>query len=153
MKIYLLLLLSIFTLSAHSQGLFEEKYDDCSSIKPCRYCGDTLPRPPINFREKIAQKIETRPSGYSWIKPGKLLYEILIDSTGHSCIVSIDDQLLCYEMKQDILEVINDMFRWKPAVLFGRPINATMVLQFDFGKTTYRMRFLERNEVPIKKEE
>lgn len=152
MKIYLVLILSLYAVFARSQGLFEEKYDECSIIKPCRFCGDTLPQPPYNFNRLIIDRIHNTPWGYN-LRTGKLLFEILIDSTGQACVVSIDDQVYCADMKKDILIAINEMHNWKPAILFGHPINATMVLQFDFVNAKYNFHFLDRKDVPIKKGE
>lgn len=151
MKIYLVILFCLATFAAPAQGYFEEKYDECTEIKRCQYCGDTLPQPPFNFEDKIIRKIATNPWGYHSVRPGKLSVELLIDSTGHPCIVSIDDQLFSYEMKNDVIEAINDMALWKPARLGGKPINAAVVVQFVVGERTYNFRLLNRKEVPIKK--
>jgi hypothetical protein len=152
MKIYLLLLLSLCAQSVRSQGLFEEKYDECVAIPRCLYCGDPLPEPPYNFRRLIIDKIHSSPMGYNF-RDGKLMFEILVDSTGHPCVASIDDQVYCADMKKDILMILNDMRNWKPAKVNGHRINSTMILQFDFLSYKYTFHFLKRDEAPKKRQE
>lgn len=146
-----MLLLSFCALSVRSQGLFEEKYDACLDAKPCLYCGDTLPQLPYFFRETLRRKIEGAPHGYD-LRDGKILYEILIDSTGHPCVISIDDHVFCWNMKNDILVATNDMRKWTPAVLNGHRINATIVMQFDFLHSKYTYHIVKLKDLELKKE-
>ncbi len=128
---YLCLLFILFAINANAQPLFKEKYKDCTLEKPCYYCGDAIASYKKGLSERLQRSINN--GQHKWVGTnGNMYFEIEVDSTGHSCVRSIKDEIPMWDVKNVLTTSINNLYDWQPAILDGHPINSTLILRIHF---------------------
>jgi hypothetical protein len=63
---------------------------------------------------------------------GTMYFEVEVDSTGHSCVRSIKDEIPMPDVRNTLRMSINQLYDWQPAILNGRPINSTVIIKTHF---------------------
>lgn len=136
MKLIKLLVLIVGALlagpSVSAQGLFEEKYKACMLDTACVYCGDSMAYYPENLTHWVVNKIEHSVNNSMYeMRSFDVLYEVLVDSTGKSCVVSVRSMGASYSwlLKEDIRKWLTGLAGWHPAIKGGRPINSTLIIE------------------------
>ncbi len=147
MKKYITLIsLLVIVVTTHAQGLLEEKYDDCNSKDTCLYCGDKK----AHFHQKLTDyfkwQIEHAVHGYD-MKSGDIFYEVVIDTNGHSCVLSVKNRGNNWDMKNDIRSWINQMEGWVPAQKNGNKIASTVLLDFQFRVNWMSVHYVQPEDV------
>jgi len=146
MKLYLPILFTLLSFGAKAQGLFEEKFKHCDVADTCLYCGDKTAHYGKDMTKFFIWKIEHAGHGYN-SRSGNAFFEILVDSTGHSCLISEHNRYLDYYFINDMhMWIDNDMPDWVPATRNGHPINSTVILNFEM-----RVNWLGVNLVSLEK--
>lgn len=128
---YFYLLLILFAVSAKGQVLFKEKYTECISGKPCYYCGDSV----AFYKKMINKRLQYALDNgrQKWMgTSGHMYFEIEVDSTGHSCVTSIRDDVRMSDLKNTMRMCINGLYDWQPAILNGHAINSTQIIDLYF---------------------
>jgi len=138
---YLCLLFSLFTADAKAQVLFSEKYRDCIT-KPCYYCGDTVARYKKRINERLQYSMDH--GLQKWVGTvGHMRFELEVDSSGHSCVKSIGDEVRMSDVKNTLRMCINGLYDWQPAILNGRPINSTLIIDIHFLGNVANISFVK----------
>lgn len=122
----MLFLLAILNLSIYSeaQNLFPYKLNNCVTASFCLDCGDV----PANidqtkFGELLADL--NKSNDYSRIS-GKVMFQVLIDSTGKGCVLSHTD-VSNNRITQDIVNHLNDFNGWIPAKEGNKTVGRTSI--------------------------
>jgi len=138
-KFITLILTLLLTLTVvKGQNLFPEKFNDCALTQFCLDCGDTkgVYNGDLNaffankFQVKNLKKIE-----------GSVFVQILIDTTGRQCVISIGNKATGNISKLDLRNTINEMIGWKPAITDGKPENVSITLRFDFSNQNFKVSY------------
>ena len=133
-----------FTVKA--QVPFNDKYKDCATVDPCLYCGDTPARYKSDLVERIQRNLDRGAS--RWMSTsGRMFFEILVDSTGHSCVLSIKDETHVADVKDNIRRCINNLWDWAPAQLNHRAVNSTVILESYFIGGAARVGLVKLEEL------
>ena len=143
---YLCLLLSAFTLHANAQVLFGEKYKDCNNDKPCYYCGDSV----AHYKKRINERLQYGLDHglQKWVgTSGHMYFEIEVDSTGHSCVKSIKDDVHMSDLKNTQRVCINGLYDWQAAILNGRAINSTLIIDLHFLGNRASINFVKPGDL------
>jgi hypothetical protein len=74
---------------------------------------------------------------------GRIFFEILVDSTGHSCVHSIKDETHMADIKDNVRRCINNLWDWNPAETDHHPINSTVILELHFIGNVAQIRFVK----------
>ncbi len=149
------LLATIICVCGHAslaQGLFSEKFKECAVTTPCFYCGDT----PAHYSKPIVSyiigKINSSVNNSNYIlKNFDVQYEMLIDSSGHTCVTSIQSLGFgfSWQIKDDIRKWLTNMPDWQPAKKDGKSINSSVILKLKFVANMMQGKFVEP---PVKKD-
>jgi len=129
--------------SVSAQGLFEEKYKACMVDTACIYCGDSMAWYPENLTHWVVNKIEHSVNNSMYeIRSFDVLYEVLVDSTGRSCVVSIRSVGASYSwlLKEDIRKWLTGLAGWHPATKNGVAINSTLIIEASFRSNFFGMK-------------
>lgn len=130
--------------------IFEEEFKDCKDPQRCLYCGDTIAMPTTSLTKYFKRKIEHAPYGYD-AKYGKINFELYVDSTGHPCVISIEDRGLNWQLKNDFRVWLGEMKEWRPAIRNGRPINSNIILQADTHREWFSVGLISPAKVRVAK--
>ncbi len=143
---YLCLFLCLSAVNAKAQALFNEKYKDCNSVKPCYYCGDSM----AHYKKRIHERLQYAMDHglQKWVgTSGHKYFEIEVDSTGHSCVKSIKDEVHMSDVKNTERMCINGLYDWQPAISDGRPINSTLIIDLHFLNNYANVSFVKPIEL------
>lgn len=136
----------LYAFTAQAQLPFEKQYRDCISDSACYYCGDV----PARYKKNIAEKLQWSldHGTVKWIgTSGLMLFEVQVDSTGHSCVRSIKDQVHMSDLKDNIRRYINNMWDWTPAQSNGHPIGSTVLIELHFVGNEALVRFIKPKDI------
>ena len=127
----LCVLFILFSTGVNAQYLFNEKYKDCISDTPCYYCGDAPARYKRDIRQRLQHGLDH--GLQKWVGTvGHMRFEVEVDSTGHSCVKSIGDEVRMSDVKNTLRMTINGLYDWQPALLNGHIINSTVIIDLHF---------------------
>ncbi len=118
------------------QNLFPEKFNDCHLSTFCLDCGETKGFYNGDLFPFFTEKFE--PEKIKGVS-GTILVQILIDSTGKQCVISLGNKASGKISKLDLRNTINSMTGWIPAVSGGKPTNVSITLRFDFDNGKFRV--------------
>lgn len=130
------LLLTLTTIRA--QNLFPEKFNACTLTQFCLDCGDTKGTYSGDLNTYFAEKLQGKK-----IKniEGSIFVQLLIDTTGKHCVISIGNKATGKVSKLDLRNTINAMTGWKPAISKGKPENVSITIRFDFVNQNLRVSY------------
>jgi len=120
------------------QHLFPEKFNDCALSTFCLDCGDVKGAYSNDLQAFFAEKFETKN-----IKniEGVVFVQVLIDTSGKQCVMSIGDKASGKTSRLDLRNIINTMTGWKPAIAAGRPESVSITLKFLFNRGEFRVSY------------
>jgi hypothetical protein len=154
-RILLLLFLLPLSLaqSAIAQGVFVEKFDDCSNGVTCFYCGDTMAHYSKNLTEYIGWNFNHSCFQLE-MKNFDVKYEVFVDSTGRTCVVSdnFNGASMSWLLKDDVRKWLTNMPDWKPAIKNGIPINSSIIVEAFFQNNFIRAKYA-KPPIPKSKKE
>ena len=143
---YVCILLCLFTISAKAQVQFNEKYTDCINDKPCYYCGDSV----AHYKKRLNERLQySMDHGIQkWVgTSGHMYFEIEVDSTGHSCVKGIKDEVHMSDVKNTLRICINELYDWRPAISNGHAINSTLIIDIHFQGYRANIDFVKPDEI------
>jgi hypothetical protein len=123
---------------AKGQNLFPEKFSDCGLSDFCLDCGDTKGVYDGDLNRYFAKKFQEK--NLQEIK-GTILVQILIDTTGKQCVISIGNKTQGKITNLDLRNTINAMTGWKPAIIDGKPKNVSITLRFEFSNERFNISY------------
>lgn len=83
--------------------------------------------------------------GHKW----QHVFEIEVDSTGHSCVKSIKDEIPMWDVKNVLRTSINGLYDWQPATSDGHAINSTLIIKVHFLGYRASYTFLKPDDPSI----
>jgi ligand-binding sensor domain-containing protein len=137
---YRLLLLGILSVSISiGQNLYPEKFEKCNLNRFCLDCGDTKAQPPQNFVQDFVSSYNQK--FLSKIN-GDIEAQLLVDSLGYSCLLSIKNNSNINSKKLQLQKAIDNTKRWIPAKTEGKSENVSVSLLFSFhdGKVSVQRK-------------
>ncbi len=138
-KIYILTATLFLAFSfAKGQNLFPEKFNDCGLAQFCLDCGDTKGVYDGDLNSFFAEKFQSK--SLKNIE-GTVLVQVLIDTTGKQCVISMANKAKGKISKLDLRNIINSMTGWKPAISNGKPENVSITLRFDFAVEKFNISY------------
>ena len=143
---FLQITFTFFSLSAMSQGIFDEKFDNCNGGVPCFYCGDSVAHYTKDLNGYFAWNINHSYNNSRYVlKSFDVMYEVFVDSAGHACVISIKSIGVGWSwlLKDDIRKWINTMRDWKPAIKNGSPINSSVVIECNFRENFLWSKYVQ----------
>ena len=146
MKYLPILLFFFVTVSAKAQVLFNEKYTECNDIKPCYYCGDST----AHYKKRIDERLNysMKHGMQRWVNTaGHMYFEIEVDSTGHSCVRSIKDDVHIWDVKNTLRVCINGLYDWQPASSGNHAINSTLIIDVHFLGQRANISFVKPSDL------
>lgn len=136
---------TLYSLSVQAQGKFEEKYDDCGGKGTCFYCGDSI----AHYKEQLGKYFKWQIEHSYNIRRYDtrnfdVLYEVYVDSTGRTCVTSIQSIGLgsSWLMKDDVRKWLIDMPDWTPAIKNGTPINSSVIIELSFRNNFFSANYI-----------
>ena len=105
-KVLLLAIIVFFFITIKAQNLFPEKFNDCNLTEFCLDCGDTKGVYKGDLNQFFSQKFS--PSKLRGVE-GSVFVQILIDSSGHQCVLSIGNRTTGKFSKIELRKTINEM--------------------------------------------
>jgi len=129
-----------------AQNLFLEKIDICGSATYCMDCGETKATCGQFTLDYIANLINHKyifkDSG-----SGSISFQVLVDSTGFSCVLSHSDTTRS-QLTIDLIRYLNGCI-WKPAIENGKRVNSSVNVVFSItkGKVAGRMDRMDLSEL------
>jgi ligand-binding sensor domain-containing protein len=144
---FLILLMSLSTIIGYSQHLYEEKYENCNTIRFCLDCGDIKAQPPISMKEEFISKFDKK--SLAEIK-GRIEVQILIDENGKPCLLSSRNHTNITSKKLKLQKAINSTTYWKPAISNNNTENTSVSLLLDFknGDFTIQRKLFDFKNQP-----
>lgn len=147
MRVRHLLLICLFnSLSAglFAQNLFPEKINICNTANFCVDCGSPQAVCDSFTLAGISDKINYRynlKNGF-----GTITFQVLVNSVGNSCVLSHTD-VSHSPLTSDLIIFLNTCI-WKPAIVDGKPVNASVNVVFTIanGKISGRMQRLDLSQ-------
>lgn len=140
----------LLTVSAHAQGLFSEKFKSCTPAETCIYCGDSAAYYKKDLGKHIEWALEHSPNAATYdFRNFDVLYELYIDSNGHTCVPSIKSLggSFSWAQREDIRRALTNMSDWVPATTQGVPVNSTIVLEIAFRNNFFFMKALPIEDI------
>lgn len=129
----------VLTISiAKSQNLFPEKFNDCGLTRFCLDCGDTKGVYSGDLNSFFIENFWTK--NLKDIE-GTVLVQVLIDTTGKQCVISIGNKAKGKISNLDLRNTINAMTGWKPAITKGKAENVSITLRFDFENENFKVSY------------
>lgn len=121
----------ITTSITHGQNIYPEKVAGCPVKAFCLDCGD----PKTVFAEDLTAYFNTRIPAETHKKiKGQVLLQVLVDSVGHPCVISVGNKTNSRNLAAlRLVELVNAMPAWNPALEKGKPIRVSTSLRFDFA--------------------
>jgi hypothetical protein len=144
-----LLLVSLFNLLSSAvlfgQNLFQEKLDICSNVKFCMDCGTPKATCDPFVLATICDRINHR---YNFRGgSGSITFQVLVDPAGNSCVLSHDDASNS-PLTSELIVSLNTCI-WKPAMVDGKPVNASVNVMFTIanGRISGQMLRMDLDEL------
>ena len=138
-KIIILTIVFLLTLTiVNGQNLFPEKFSDCALTQFCLDCGDTKGIYSGDLNSFFAEKFINKN-----LKNivGAIFVQVLIDTTGRQCVISIGSKATGKVSKLELRNIINAMNGWKPAYTKNKAENVSITLRFDFGNENFKVTY------------
>ncbi len=149
MKPCRLLLIFVFNicLSAglFAQNLYSEKMNVCNMTNYCMDCGNPKATCDEYTLDYISDKINRR---YIFGNAfGEISFQVLVDSTGFSCVLSHTD-VAHTTLSADLIRFLNGC-KWTPAIVNGKPVCASVNVVFTLsnGRISGRMQRMDLAEL------
>lgn len=118
MKKFILVLLPIYvSTKINSQNLFPKKIDNCITTSFCLDCGDNKANVEKEKFDKLIDNL-IRANNLNGIK-GRVLFQVLVDSTGKGCVLShtdVSDNII----SKNIVAALNNFNGFIPAKTKGK---------------------------------
>lgn len=110
MKKLLPILILLFTVQAQSQNIFKEKFNDCnteyfkteSDTTTVKLVSDFVKILSSNFNDETVKQIR-----------GVLSLQIIVDTDGKSCLLSIENETNIDTSKLDIKSIVDEKLLWE----------------------------------------
>jgi ligand-binding sensor domain-containing protein len=131
---FLLLNLAI----VYGQNLYPQKFTDCALSGFCLDCGDIKGVYEGDLNGYFADIF--KPGDLSKIE-GTVFVQLLIDSTGHQCVISIGNKAKGNISKLDLRGKLNAMSGWKPASDKGVSEDVSITLRFEFKNEKMKVSY------------
>jgi hypothetical protein len=135
MKVRQLLLFFFFTLTTSTglfaQNLFPEKIDICGDMKYCMDCGTPKAICDSFTLDNISARINYRYNFKGGF--GTIAFQVLVDSTGFSCVLSHTDATHS-QLTNELIIYLNTC-RWRPARVDGKKVNASVNVVFTIANS------------------
>jgi ligand-binding sensor domain-containing protein len=136
MKIRSLLLTCLFNLfisaGVYAQNLFNEKIENvCNITNYCMDCGTpkaTCDAYTLNYISELINHRYNFNGG-----AGTITFQILVDSTGFSCVLSHTD-VTHSALTYDLIRFLNGCL-WHPAIVNGKPVAASVIVVFTIANS------------------
>ena len=122
-------LLLVFELG-RAQNLFPEKFGGCTFSSFCLDCGEIKGAYNGDLTAFFAEKFQSDKINNI---EGVILVQVLIDTIGRQCVLSIGNKATGRVSKLDLRNTINAMSGWKPAFDHGKPTDVSITLKFTFS--------------------
>ncbi len=120
------------------QNLFPKKFNDCGLTEFCLDCGDTKGIYTGDLYNFFAKKFKEK--NFKNIE-GTVLVQVLIDTNGKQCVISIGNKAKGNVSNLDIRNTINSMTGWNPAISKNKPENVSITLRFDFAGEKFNITY------------
>jgi ligand-binding sensor domain-containing protein len=143
MRKFLLLFILTCTLEySVGQNLYKEKFDNCSLAQFCLDCGDVKAQPPQSFIQELSKKLDS--ASLKSIQ-GVLEFQILIDSLGKVCLLSVDNKTNIQSSTLKLQNAVTNSTYWKPARSNNKDISSSVsvILEFANGGFTAKRRVFD----------
>lgn len=116
-KNFILVSLTIFSLSINAQNIFPVKLNNCKTEKFCLDCGNTK----AGYNEEEFLKLQKKLQESLNLKgiKGAVKFQLLVDSKGKACVLSHTDQSN-NPISTKIIEELNKFSKWTPAITDGK---------------------------------
>lgn len=130
-------LLLVF-MPGRAQNLFPEKFSGCAISTFCLDCGEIKGAYNGDLTAFFAEKLQA-----DQLKniEGIVLVQVLIDTAGRQCVLSIGNKASGKVSKLNLQNTINSMTGWQPAFSHGKASDVSITLKFTFTngdcKVTY----------------
>ncbi|WP_220473578.1 ligand-binding sensor domain-containing protein [Flagellimonas pelagia] len=144
MKLPFFILLMGITFSLNAQNLFPVKLDNCKTDKFCLDCGDTQ----AGYQEKEFLKLQEKLNDelkLDGIK-GAVMFQVLVNSKGHACVLSHTDQSKNF-ITQKLIKELNRFKNWTPAITNGKieeKSSINIVFKVDNNKITGQIERVDK---------
>lgn len=135
-KLTLILILCSISYAAQSQNIFPKALSNCVTDKFCLDCGDIKADVDAEKFASMIQKLNTH-NNLNNLK-GKILFQVLIDSTGKGCVLSHTD-VANRILTQNMVMAFNDFDGWLPAKTDNKAVGRVSVniaVEIANGKLT-----------------
>jgi hypothetical protein len=149
MKVCCLLLICFFcpflAAETFAQNLFTEKVDIEHTSDYCMDCGSPKATCDEYTLDQISDKINRKYNFKNGF--GSLSFQVLIDPTGFSCVLSHSD-ITHSALSSDLIICLNTCF-WSPAMVNGQAVNSSVNVVFTiaYGKISGAMQRLDLAEL------
>ena len=133
-------LIGLFFLTAQTvfgQHLYPEKYDECKLSRFCLDCGEPKADLPKDAVESILNGLNQK--SLKKIN-GSIRVQILVDTLGHSCLLSSENGTNVTSKKLDLQNAINSMSKWTPSMKDNKAQSASVSLELVFQDGKFGIR-------------
>ena len=133
-------LIGLFFLTVQTvfgQHLYPEKYDGCKLSRFCLDCGEPKAELPNDAAESILKGLNQK--SLKKIN-GLLRIQILVDTLGHSCLLSSENGTNVTSKKLDLQNAINSMSKWTPSMKDNKAQSASVSLELVFQDGKFGIR-------------
>ncbi|WP_313182524.1 ligand-binding sensor domain-containing protein [Sphingobacterium siyangense] len=124
MRKTLFILFAGLAIQANAQNLFPVKLENCKAEKFCLDCGDIKAGYEQNEFTKLQDKLN-KELNLQGIK-GAVKFQVLVDATGHACVLSHTDQSN-NPISLKIIEELNKFDKWTPAITGGKAVEKSSI--------------------------
>ena len=131
MRIIQTMLITFLFLTGFSQHLYKEKFPSCYINGFCLDCGTVKSDYDGRLDSFIVNNLS--PKSINNLS-GLIEVQILVDSTGHCCLMSMKNESNFESKKLKLEQLFESMNNWKPALKNTTPINASLCFQLNFEK-------------------
>jgi hypothetical protein len=125
---------ALLAIQLAAQNIFPQKIEGCNTSEFCLDCGDPKAGYDVQDFDKMISDLNAtyHLKGVS----GKLGFQVLVDSTGHPCVLSHTDKKK-NKITLDAIARLNQC-RWTPAMDHGKLVSSSVNVVFDIsnGKLT-----------------
>lgn len=145
----LLLLVGLFIFFSpvvlRAQNLFLEKIDICDTASFCMDCGSPRATCAQFTIDQLCDKINRK---YMLTEArGSLTFQVLVEPSGFPCVLSYTD-ITNSPLTADLIRLLNGCI-WKPAKVNGKPVSASVNINFKIGnaRITGEMQRMDLSEL------
>lgn len=133
-----LTLIGLFLINVtFGQHLYPEKFEGCNTSRFCLDCGDTKAEPPTDFGNELLSNLNSK--SLKKIN-GAIEVQILIDSVGNPCLLSVKNSSNINSKKLKLQYGINNTSKWTPAISEGKTIQSSVSLLITFKDGRYSLQ-------------